>query len=69
MTEIDESLLAEVMAQCRAELPELPEYIIWLNSVDMIMRNMGIDNTEEGNELYKIAKKEMETTTYNIQVI
>ena len=69
MTEIDESLLAEVMAQCRAELPELPEYIIWVNSVDMIMRNMGIDNTEEGNELYKIAKKEMETTTYNIQVI
>ena len=69
MTEIDESLLAEVMAQCRAELPELPEYIIWVNSVDMIMRNMGIDNTEEGNELYKTAKKEMETTTYNIQVI
>ena len=69
MTEIDESLLAEVMAQCRAELPELPEYIIWVNSVDMIMRNMGIDNTEEGNELYTIAKKEMETTTYNIQVI
>ena len=69
MTEIDESLLAEVMAQCRAELPELPDYIVWLNSVDMIMRNMGIDNTEEGNELYKIAKKEMETTTYNIQVI
>ena len=69
MTEIDESLLAEVMAQCRAELPELPDYIVWLNSVDMIMRNMGIDNTEEGNELYKNAKKEMETTTYNIQVI
>ena len=69
MTEIDESLLAEVMAQCRAELPELPEYIILVNSVDMIMRNMGIDNTEEGNELYKNAKKEMETTTYNIQVI
>ena len=69
MTEIDESLLAEVMAQCRAELPELPDYIVWLNSVDMIMRNMGIDNTEEGNELYKTAKKEMETTTYNIQVI
>ena len=69
MTEIDESLLAEVMAQCRAELPELPEYIVWLNSVDIIMRNMGIDNTEEGNELYKTSKKEMETTTYNIQVI
>ena len=69
MTEIDESLLAEVMAQCRAELPELPEYLVWVNSVDMIMRNMGIDNTEEGNELYKTAKKEMETTTYNIQVI
>ena len=69
MTEIDESLLAEVMAQCRAELPELPEYIVYVNSVDMIMRNMGIDNTEQGNELYKIAKKEMETTTYNIQVI
>ena len=69
MTEIDESLLAEVMAQCRAELPELPDYIVYVNSVDMIMRNMGIDNTEEGNELYKNAKKEMETTTYNIQVI
>ena len=69
MTEIDESLLAEVMAQCRADLPELPDYLHFLNSVDMIMRNMGIDNTEEGNELYKKAKKEMETTTYNIQVI
>ena len=69
MTEIDESLLAEVMAQCRAELPELPDYIVYVNSVDMMMRNMGIDNTEQGNELYKIAKKEMETTTYNIQVI
>lgn len=69
MEQIDEQLLAEVMAQCRAELPDLPEYLVWVNSVDIIMRNMGIDNTEIGNDLYEAAKKEMETTTYNIQVI
>ena len=67
--EIDPQLLQEVMAECRKDLPDLPDYFIWLNSVDIIMRNMGVDKSDEANELYNNAKKELETSTYNFQVV
>ena len=67
--EIDPQLLQEVMAECQKDLPDLPDYFIWLNSVDIIIRNMGIDKADEANELYTNAKKELETSTYNFQVV
>ena len=52
--EIDPTLLAEVMEECRKDCPDLPDYLVWINSVDMIMRCKGNDN--DGTELYHQAK-------------
>ena len=65
--EIDPTLLAEVMEECRKDCPDLPDYLVWINSVDMIMRCKGYDN--DGTELDHQAKEELEKTKNEFQVI
>ena len=68
--EIDPELLQGVMAECRIDCPGLPEYFVWVNSVDLIMQNMGYDgNNDDADVLYKNAKEELNKTSYEFTVI
>ena len=69
---IDPEYLKEVMTRCRSECPEIAsfDYLVWVNSVDYILKEQGIDNgNEKGNELYEKAKKEFEKTEYYFEVL
>ena len=65
--EIDPNLLAEVMEECRKDCPDSPDNLVWIDSVDKIMRCKGYDN--DGTELYHQAKEGLEKTKYKIHVI
>ena len=68
---IDTEYLKEVMSRCRAECPQIAEYdyLVWINSVDYILREKGINNEIEANEAYERAKKEFEKTEYVFEVL
>jgi len=69
---IDPEYLKEVMNRCRAECPEIADhnYLVWVNSIDYILREKGIINgEEEANEAYERAKKEFEKTEYVFEVL
>jgi hypothetical protein len=69
---IDPEYLKEVMAHCRKECPEIAgfDYLVWVNSVDYILREQGIDvGIEKGNECYEKAKKEFEKTEYTFEIL
>ena len=69
---IDPEYLKEVMNKCRAECPQIAEYdyLVWINSIDYILREKGIINgEEEANEAYRRAKAEFEKTEYVFEVL
>ena len=50
---IDPEYLKEVMNRCRVECPHIADYdyLVWINSIDYILREKGIINgNEEANE-------------------
>jgi hypothetical protein len=57
---IDPEYLKDVMAHSRKECPEIAEYdyLVWVNSVDYILREQGIDvGYEKGNECHEKKKR------------
>jgi hypothetical protein len=69
---IDTEYFKEVMAHCRKECSEIAgyDYLVWVNSMDYILREQGIDvGYEKGNECYKKAKQEFEKTIYIFEVL
>ena len=71
-SKIDPEYLKEVMARCRSECPEIApyEYLVWVNSVDYILREQGIDEGEEaGKEAYEKASQEFKKTEYTFEVL
>ena len=69
---IDPEYLKKVMARCVVECPEIAEfeYLVWVNSIDYILREQGIESgIEEANEAYEKAKKEFEKTTYTFEIL
>jgi hypothetical protein len=69
---IDPEYLKEVMARCVIECPEIAgfDYLVWVNSVDYILSEQGIDvGFEKGNECYEKAKQEFEKTEYFFEVL
>jgi hypothetical protein len=71
-TEIDPEYLKEVMEICKRECPEIADhdYLVWVNSVDYILRERGIENgKEQAIEDYERAKKEFEKDTYTFEIL
>ena len=69
---IDPEYLKEVMSRCKAECPEIAEqeYLVWINSIDYILREQGIDgDEEEAKKAYESAQKEFEKTEYYFEVL
>ena len=69
---IDPEYLKEVMKRCRAECPEIADfdYLVWVNSIDYILREQGIESgIEEAQEAYEKAKKEYEKTEYYFEIL
>ena len=69
---IDPEYLKEVMSRCKAECPEIAnqEYLVWINSIDYILREQGIEEgQEEAKEAYERAQKEFEKTEYFFEVL
>jgi hypothetical protein len=69
---IDPEYLKEVMSRCKAECPEIAEqeYLVWINSIDYILREQGIDgDEEEAKKAYEKAQKEFEKTEYYFEVL
>jgi len=72
MDKIDPEYLKEIMNKCRTECPEIAneEYLVWINSVDYILREQGIDlGQNEAKEAYERAQKEFEKTEYLFEVL
>ena len=69
--DIDLEYLKEVMDRCRKENPEIADqdYLVWVNSVDYILREMGYNvGEEEGKRLYEKAHAEFQKTDYRFEV-
>ena len=69
---IDPEYLKEVMSRCVIECPEIAQYdyLVWLNSVDYILREQGIDEGgDKAIEDYEKAKKEFDKTEYLFEVL
>ena len=70
--EIDPIYLKEVMERCKAECPDIAdnEYIVWVNSVDYILREMGINDGEEDAKIaYAKAQEEFKKKEYFFTVV
>jgi len=69
---IDPLYLNEVMERCKNECPEIApfDYLVWVNAVDFILREQGIElGKEEAQEAYQRAREEFKKDTYTFEVL
>jgi hypothetical protein len=66
MVEIDNDQLNVLMNACKQEYPDIDPYIIWVYSMDYLLKEQGVYGDEkQAQELYEKAKGEVK---FNVRI-